>query len=60
MLGERTGQRYRLSDRIRVQVARVDLESSRLDFVLPGAVDGDAREGRSPSRPVAARGRERR
>jgi ribonuclease R len=37
LLGERTGQRYRIGDRIAVQVARVDLTTSRIDFVLaPG------------------------
>ncbi|MCU0842874.1 MAG: S1 RNA-binding domain-containing protein, partial [Thiobacillaceae bacterium] len=34
MLGERTGQRYRLGDPVRIQVARVDLDTSRVDFVL--------------------------
>jgi ribonuclease R len=38
LLGERTGQRYRIGDRIAVQVARVDLTTTRIDFVLaPGA-----------------------
>jgi len=37
LLGERTGQRYRIGDRIGVQVVRVDLSTSRIDFVLaPG------------------------
>jgi len=34
MAGERTGVRYRLGDRLRVKVARVDMESSKIDFVL--------------------------
>lgn len=34
MLGERTGVRYRLGDRLSVKVSRVDLETSRIDFVL--------------------------
>lgn len=34
LLGERTGRRFRLGDRLRVQVARVDLETSKIDFVL--------------------------
>ncbi|MEI7968277.1 MAG: ribonuclease R [Betaproteobacteria bacterium] len=33
MLGERSGQRYRLGDRLGVKLMRVDLERSRLDFV---------------------------
>ncbi len=32
--GERTGQRYRLTDPIEVQVQRVDLESRRIEFRL--------------------------
>ena len=32
--GERTRKRYRLGDRLRVRVARVDLDASRIDFTL--------------------------
>ena len=34
MLGERTGKRYRLGDRLQVRLVRADLESGRIDFVL--------------------------
>lgn len=34
MRGDRTGIRYRLGDRLQVKVSRVDLETSRIDFVL--------------------------
>lgn len=34
LLGERTKRRFRLGDRVRVRVARVNLDSARIDFVL--------------------------
>ena len=34
LLGDRTRKRFRLADRVRVQIVRVDLETSRIDFVL--------------------------
>ncbi|RPJ44522.1 MAG: ribonuclease R [Betaproteobacteria bacterium] len=34
LMGERTRQRYRLGDRVRVRIAKVDLDSSRIDFAL--------------------------
>jgi len=39
LLGERTGQRYRIGDRVRVRVVKVDLESTKVDFVLHGLVE---------------------
>ncbi|WP_253206628.1 ribonuclease R [Verticiella sp. GG226] len=36
--GERTGMRYRLTDKVQVQVARVDLESRRIEFRLEKGV----------------------
>ena len=33
MLGERSGQRYRLGDRLQVKLVRADLETGRIDFV---------------------------
>lgn len=33
LLGERSGKRYRLGDRLNVTLVRVDLESSKIDFV---------------------------
>jgi ribonuclease R len=38
LIGERTGRRYRLGDRVRVQVSRVDKEARHIDFVAVGAV----------------------
>ena len=34
LLGERTARRFRLGDRLRVRVVRVDLDTSKIDFVL--------------------------
>ena len=34
MLGERTGKRYRLGDRVQVRLARVDMENNKIDFSL--------------------------
>ncbi|MBP9713695.1 MAG: ribonuclease R [Sterolibacterium sp.] len=34
MVGERTGRRFRLSDRVRVKVMRADLETNKIDFRL--------------------------
>ena len=34
LLGERTGQRYRIGDKLKVKVARVDLDTSRIELVL--------------------------
>jgi ribonuclease R len=34
MVGERTGRRFRLSDRVRVQLMRVDMEQNKIDFRL--------------------------
>ena len=37
IIGERTGIRFRLGDRLSVKLARVDLETSKIDFVLDEA-----------------------
>jgi len=37
MVGERTGKRFRLSDRVRVQLTRVDMEANKIDFCLADA-----------------------
>lgn len=48
--GERTGQRYQLTDRVAVRVARVDLESRKIDLTLasaPVAVEAGEGAGRN-------------
>jgi ribonuclease R len=54
MLGERSGRRYRLGDRLRVKLVRADLETGRIDFVLGGATESST----PPS--AAGAGRKRR
>ena len=51
MNGERTGKSFRLADRITVKVARVDLETTKIDFVL---VDGEAGAAAQPARKARA------
>lgn len=43
MLGERTGKRYRLGDKVRIRVAQVDLETAKIDFVIAEAAPEQAR-----------------
>ncbi|WP_094852978.1 MULTISPECIES: ribonuclease R [Alcaligenaceae] len=50
--GERTGMRYRLTDKVQVQVARVDLEARRIEFRLVKGTSFDS------LRKAAARGPE--
>jgi ribonuclease R len=40
MVGRRRGRRFRLGDRLRIQVARVNKEERHVDFVLRGAAVG--------------------
>ncbi|WP_426102033.1 ribonuclease R [Massilia sp. TSP1-1-2] len=48
--GERTGKRYQLTDRVTVQVARVDLEARKIDLVLAGgSVAADTGAGQPKS-----------
>ncbi|NMG73294.1 ribonuclease R [Aromatoleum diolicum] len=48
LAGERTGVRHRLSDRVRVQVVRVDLETTKIDFrLIEGASRPTEREGKT-------------
>ena len=51
--GERTGMRFRLGDRLVVQVARVDLEARRIDFRL--VKPGEDRRPEGEKRPVVAK-----
>ncbi len=60
MLGERTGKRYRLGDRVRVKLVRADLEQNKIDFTLvrdAGADTGKKPPGRSTIKPQARNAR---
>jgi ribonuclease R len=46
MVGERTGVRYRLSDRVRVKLMRADLETNKIDFQLVGGGSAEAHAGK--------------
>jgi ribonuclease R len=43
ILGERTGVRYRLGDRVQVKIVRVSLDTTRIDFSLITADSGTAK-----------------
>ena len=62
--GESTGKIYRLGDRVRVQLVRVDTEHRQLDLVLTDILDAvrRSRDGRSPRsrRPASGDKRPRR
>ena len=51
LLGERTGQKYRMGDRVQVRVVKVDMESTKIDFVLD--------EAEIPPTPPLSKGGER-
>ena len=55
LLGERTGQRYRLGDRVQVRVVKVDMESTKIDFVLDELIEESGHEQASkPAKKPAA------
>ena len=65
LVGDRSGRAWRLADRVRVTVARVDLEQSRIDFTLAEDADSGRPAVSQPlargDRPAGAgRGRPRR
>jgi ribonuclease R len=53
--GERTGLRYRLADRVTVQVARVDLEGRRIEFRLVRGAEHRAAPAAEPGRAAQRR-----
>jgi ribonuclease R len=56
--GERTGKRFGLTDRVKVKVARVDLEARKIDLVLADADTGmPVDRVRAKATPVAPEGK---
>jgi ribonuclease R len=49
LTGERTGQVYRLGDRLRVQVAAVNLDERKIDFVLAKPAQESATQAGKPA-----------
>jgi ribonuclease R len=56
--GERTGIRYAMGARVRVQVSRVDLDGRKIDFRMVREGEGDRLLARAPAPRAAERGRE--
>jgi ribonuclease R len=50
LFGRRTKKRYRLGDRVQVEVARVDIQKRMLDFRLAGSHAGEERHRTRPER----------
>lgn len=44
LMGERTRKIYRLGDKVRIRVVRVDLDETKIDFELAGQESGSARK----------------
>jgi ribonuclease R len=57
LLGERTGRKFRLGDRVRVKVVRVDLQSTKIDFVLEDAPDASGKKSRQAKKAASLRAR---
>lgn len=58
--GERTGIRFRLTDQVQVQVARVDLEARRIEFRLVKGTGFKALKAESEPAPTEARSKVKR
>jgi ribonuclease R len=57
LTGERSGREYRLLDRLRVRLSKVDIEQRKIDFV-PVEPAGDKSPGSKPARKRSRRGRQ--
>jgi ribonuclease R len=57
LLGERTGRKFRLGDRVRIKVVKVDLQSTKIDFVLEDATDASGKRSRQAKKAISLRAR---
>jgi ribonuclease R len=58
IIGERTKKKFQLSDRVNIKVARVDIETAKIDFVLAGErLKQAALETDAETAPVAGAGK---
>lgn len=57
LLGERSGQKYRLGDRVQVRVVKVDMESTKVDFVLNDIAEADEQAGEDKPKKKSAKGK---
>ncbi|MGB0713195.1 MAG: ribonuclease R [Gammaproteobacteria bacterium] len=55
MTGERSGQVYRLGDRVKVQVTRVDLDQRKIDFAMLGPLNPGPKKKAVAPRPAEPR-----
>ncbi|MFP4611488.1 MAG: ribonuclease R [Thiohalophilus sp.] len=56
LIGERQRQMFRLGDRLRVKLARVDLEERKMDFALLESLSGETFRGELPERQGGKKG----
>jgi ribonuclease R len=59
MLGERTGKKYRLGDRVRIKVMRADIETSKIDFSLIEQVASPEEFAMPKKKPARSGGRKK-
>jgi len=57
MVGERSGRSFQLAGRVRVKVARVDLETTKIDFTLAEDAPGEGTVRPAYAEPLARTGR---
>ena len=55
LIGERSGRRFRLGDRVRISVVRVSLDDAKIDFELCGNTGGQQKSKAGKSKPGKSR-----